>query len=338
MRCLKKERINWVDQLKGFSIILVVYGHNLPFLDIYIDSFRIPLFFFIAGFFHPISMDFDIIRKRTKQILIPYFIWSFLLFLFWFFVGRKYGDSASLGLDVKKNFIGIFYAQGDHTYMNWGIPMWFLPSIFLSFILFGLSRKLREIKHQILCVIVFVVLGFLIPKFFKTTIIWSLDVSMVSLFFYASAFYLKDFLFNNKMMKNELILLLVLLIIYLFFAINFSENVDMYRSKYGNEFLFLINASIGISFWVLFFRKFKKLKFLVFFGKNTIPILALHTRALTAIKLFLLLFLGLKVFNFNEIEKIILVVIQLIILFPVIIFINKYIPILNGKIKLKTRN
>ena len=59
----KSKRINWVDQLKGFSIILVVYGHNLPFIDIYIESFRIPLFFFIAGFFHPKSTTFSKIKK-----------------------------------------------------------------------------------------------------------------------------------------------------------------------------------------------------------------------------------------------------------------------------------
>ena len=109
----KKERINWIDQLKGFSIILVVYGHNLPFVDIYIDSFRIPLFFFSAGFFHPSLATLNIIKKRAKQILIPYFLWSFLLFIFWFFIGRKYGDSTSLDLSASKNFLGIFYALAN---------------------------------------------------------------------------------------------------------------------------------------------------------------------------------------------------------------------------------
>ena len=110
----------------------------------------------------------------------------------------------------------------------------------------------------------------------------------------------------------------------------------MYRSIYSNEFLFLTNSSIAICFWVLIFRKIKEFKILSFFGKNTIPVLALHIRMVTVIKLFLLLLLGMKVFDFNELDRILLVFVQLTLLYPIIIFINKFLPILNGKSK--TRN
>ena len=335
----KNKRINWVDQLKGFSIILVVYGHNLPAIDIYIDSFRIPLFFCIAGFFHPKgSFTFWVIQKRAKQILIPYFLWSFLLFMFWFFIGRKYGDSVSLNLSVSKNFFGIFFAQGGHDYMNWGITMWFLPAIFVSFLLFGFVRKFKKIIHQILILLFLVTLGFLIPEIFNVKFLWSFDVALVSLLFYALGFYTKDFLFFNEKIRNEFVILILLLFCYVLCAINFSENVDMFRSNYGNIFFFIINAMSGISFWVLFFRRLKKIKFLTFFGKNTIPVLALHIRTLTVIKLFLLVFFGTKVFNFNEFEKVVLVIVQLSLLYPTILLINKYAPILNGKIKIKARS
>ena len=340
MTNIAKQRINWVDQLKGFSIILVVYGHNLPIVDIYIDSFRIPLFFLIAGFFHPKEASFTLktIKKRSKQILIPYFLWSFLLFIFWFFIGRKYGDSVNLDLSVTKNFLGIFFAQGGHEYMNWGITMWFLPSIFLSFIFFGMVRKLKKISNQILLLFFLIATGFLIPKMFNVNLFWSLDVSLVSLLFYSLGFYSRDFLFNNKRIKYESIYLFLLFIIYTICAINFSENVDMFRSKYGNIFFFIINATTGICFWILFFRKLNNIKILTFFGKNTIPVLALHIRALTFIKLCLLIFWSSKSFNFNELEKILLVFIQLALLYPIILIINKYAPILNGKIKAKARN
>ncbi|MGB0880815.1 MAG: acyltransferase family protein [Polaribacter sp.] len=333
----RKKRISWIDQVKGFGIILVIYGHNLPYIESYIYSFHMPLFFFIGGLFHPNQINIGIIKKRAKQILIPYFLWSFLLFLFWFFIGRKYGDSSNLNLSVLKNFTGIFYAQGGHEYMNWGITMWFLPSIFFSFLFFGLIRKLKKKKHQVLCVLFLVSLGFLIPKVFKTHIIWSLDVSLVSLIFYSSSFFLKDFLLKKKI-RYEPVLIFVLFIVHLVCSLTLVEKVDMFRSVYGNELLFLLNASVAIFFWLLLFKNIKKIRFLTFFGKNTIPILALHIRTLTVIKLFLLLFLGSKTFNFNEIEKLILVVIQLIILYPIIIFINKYLQILNGKVKAKTRD
>lgn len=335
---IKKERINWIDVLKGFGIVLVVYGHNFPFLEEYIYNFHMPLFFFMSGLFHPKQLTFKIVKKRVQQILIPYFLWSCLLFLFWYFIGRKFGDSVIHNYSPLKNFIGIFYSQGGHDYMNWGVPMWFLPAIFLNLLIFGFVRKIKKIMYQVLCVLLLVFAGFLIPKVLEIHLVWSLDVSLVSLFFYTAAFYLKDFFLNNKK-NNEGVIIFVLFLAHLICSFTLFNKIDMYRSTYGNEFLFLINASIGISFWVLFFKKVKRLNFLSFFGKNTIPVLALHLRTLTVIKLFLLVFWSSKSFSFNEIEKVILVFLQLLIVYPVIIFINKKTPILNGKTKiLETRN
>ena len=84
---IMKKRIEWIDQVKGFAIFLVVYGHNFPFLEKYIYSFHMPLFFIIAGFFHPIKQNKVSIKKRINQLIVPYFLWSFLLFIFWLFLG-----------------------------------------------------------------------------------------------------------------------------------------------------------------------------------------------------------------------------------------------------------
>ena len=71
---LDHQRLDWVDQVKGFTIFLVVYGHNFPFVEKYIYSFHMPLFIMAAGFFHPKASYFDSIKKRFKSILVPYFI------------------------------------------------------------------------------------------------------------------------------------------------------------------------------------------------------------------------------------------------------------------------
>ena len=79
------------------------------------------------------------------MIIIPYFIWSSFLYLFWVFLGRHYGESALRQYDPIKNLIGIVYAQGDVHFMNWGIPMWFLPCIFLTFVFYSLIQKVKNI-------------------------------------------------------------------------------------------------------------------------------------------------------------------------------------------------
>ncbi len=334
MALAKRQRIDWVDVVKGFGIFLVVYGHNFPILETYIYGFHMPLFFFLSGLFHPIKITTLIVKKRAQQILIPYFSWSTLLFLFWFFIGRKYGESSEVEASVFKNFIGIFFAQGNTTYMNWGMPMWFLPSIFLTFLIFGFIQKIKQKLFQVLIIVFLVILGFLMPKVLNVHFVWSIDVTLVSLFFYTIAFYLKNIILNYKI-KYEVLALLALLVLHSILSLNLSTKVDMYRSIYGNEIFFLTNALLGVAFWILFFKKIGHIKILNFFGKNTLLVLVLHLRILTVIKLLLVLFWSSKSFEFNELEKLILVVIQLFILYPIIVFINKNIPFLNGKIQVK---
>ena len=215
--------------------------------------------------------------------------------------------------------------------MNWGIPMWFLPTIFLTFLLFGLILKIKNKFLHYSVLIMSIVLGFLIANFSEVYLFWSLDVALVSLFFYSFGFYAKDFIKSNK--KKDVFSLLILGVIHLAVSLLLMQKIDMYRSTYGNEILFLLNSIVGFLFWGYLFKNFLLIKSLVYFGKNTIPILAVQARALSFIKLFLFLILGLSIFEFTEFEKVILTLGQLIILFPILIFINKYIPILNGKNK-----
>ena len=259
-------------------------------------------------------------------------MWSFLLFIFWFFIGRKFGESSLLDLSPLKNFIGIFFSQGDTTYMNWGIPMWFLPSLFLTFLIFYWIQKIKNSILKIILCLTCITIGFILPKVFNVYFFWSFDVSLVGLTFYAFGFYTKKIILQ-KSQKKEYLLILFFLIVHSILSFLIVQKVDMYRSIYGNASLFIINAISGVLFWLLLIKNFNKFTFLSFFGKNTIPILALQIRAMTFIKLMILLFFGTKIFNFNEFEKVVSSLFQLALIYPIIILINKYAPQLNVKTK-----
>jgi len=325
------KRLDWIDQARGLSIFLVVYGHNFPANEPYIYSFHVPLFFFIAGIFHPQRVRLDTIKKRAKMILVPYFIWAALLFLFWVIVGRNYGKSNSEDLSVLDNFMGIFYAQGGQTYMDWGIPMWFLPCIFLLFLIFSLLQKIKKPLVRHLLVIITIVIGFVWPRIVGIHLPWSLDVALVALSFYAVGKGLKTWLISITKMKLAIAFVVFIAIHLVAFLLN-TGKVDMYRSLYGNELLFLVSALAGSIAYVLFFKLVPYFKFLSYLGNHTIVILATHIRMLTVIKLVLLLVFGMTVFQFSEIEKLLLSVIQVVMVIPIIWLVNKYIPILDGKI------
>lgn len=100
-----KQRILYLDSLKGFAIILMVIGHaiswsfddykNLFALDnpsdsfkratvIYdfIYSFHMPLFFMISGYLLSFKQGYiNIIKKRFFRLMVPYIFTGFLIYL-----------------------------------------------------------------------------------------------------------------------------------------------------------------------------------------------------------------------------------------------------------------
>jgi len=325
-------RQNWIDQARGLSIFMVIYGHNFPSIEPYIYSFHVPLFFFISGMFHPEEVTKKTIFRRSKMILIPYFIWSFGLFLFWAFFGKNYGASAESSFSVSKNFLGIFYAQGGSEYMDWGIPMWFLPCIFLVFLIFESIQRLDNNVVKYCLMLLSVIVGLFWAKTVQVSLPWSLDVACVALGFYALGNILKSALFNLK--RNNIIWILLLAIgIHLICFYGNPEKVDMYRSTYGQPILFFISGFTGALTYVLFFKLFPIAPFLGYLGKHTIVLLATHSRLLTVLKMIAFIVLGVTVFTFTEWQKFVLAILQVILAIPVIWFINKYIPILDGKVK-----
>jgi fucose 4-O-acetylase-like acetyltransferase len=95
-----KQRLDYIDQIKGIAIILVVIGHiiqfnfekghtNSVFMIIY--SFHMPLFFFISGYigFKTVKVDdfksFKVaLVKKMISLVIPLIIWSLLVDIFFF--------------------------------------------------------------------------------------------------------------------------------------------------------------------------------------------------------------------------------------------------------------
>ncbi len=79
-------RIQWIDVAKGIGILAVVLGHSslgdsFPYRIIF--SFHMPLFFFLSGLcFNKDRYTFaGLLKRRTRQLLVPLFLFSALLLL-----------------------------------------------------------------------------------------------------------------------------------------------------------------------------------------------------------------------------------------------------------------
>ncbi len=94
-----KERIHYLDIAKGISMIAIVAGHlgNGP-INQFVFTFHVPIFFLLSGYFMKPMDDIPFIKKKAKQLLLPYIITcGFIIFRCydrkhhydtWIFTGR----------------------------------------------------------------------------------------------------------------------------------------------------------------------------------------------------------------------------------------------------------
>lgn len=157
------KRIDWADALKGLLILLVILGHSIQsvciqrggdFLSNYlwnlIYSFHMPAFMAISGFlsYRPNKKGILIlsIYRRLRQLIIPFIMWSVLMFV------------------VNHNVGHIF----DYIlYPNYSF--WFLWALFFIVVIFNIVDYLSERIHlrQELAIIgtasILLVLRFVLP-------------------------------------------------------------------------------------------------------------------------------------------------------------------------------
>lgn len=213
------KHLEYIDGLKGFAIFLVVFAHVIAWsyrdLDSFqtdmkvswlfwiIYSFHMPLFFFISGYLAYLSFTrsspFQIIKRRTLQLLLPYiaatlfveFIlqqtmnYWFLIALYWMYcvtaISQKIRWAHPLVLYVLiYGTTIIFPSLNDLEYL-------FIPSFkthYISFLLgFYLCKYskvcdfLRErfFPYSLLCFIFLFMLPLCFPNFNDYLQMWGVE-------------------------------------------------------------------------------------------------------------------------------------------------------------------
>lgn len=268
--------------------------------------------------------------KYFKRLLVPYFLISILLFFFWLFIGRHYGYSADTAYDPVKNFIGIFYAQGGAEYMNWGIPMWFLPALFMVMFFDFLVSRL-PFKFRFIPAVILPITGVLLFKILKFHLPWSIDVALAVYGFYFFGAFLRkvDFIGYLSGLKKTLTIFVIFFVLH-FFCSRYNGRVLYYYGEYGNFPLMYLNGILGFVWAFALFKVLPTSSLLVWVGRNTLPLLTFHLSAMTVIKAIALWGFEFEL-QYNLWFSLLYGILQIIILVPVILLLNRYLPFLVGK-------
>lgn len=171
-----KQRIEWIDIAKGFSIILVVYGHcglsSIPYIGDWFAAFRMPFFFFVSGLlFNPDKYikSTDFVKRKWPTLLRPFIIFSIIVFGCFYFIDiTQFNDRVS-----------------QFGKLGWGgYALWFIPVLFTTEFLYLLvCKSILSNKGRLCAITILALIGFITYKFAFPNI-WNLNFALTATLFF----------------------------------------------------------------------------------------------------------------------------------------------------------
>lgn len=277
---MPKERISYIDFMKGLCIILIVIGHIpnfsfdaiLPNLNFALKSFRIPLYFFLSGLFFKTYNGFgDFLRKKVNNLVITLLFFHFLSSLLCFpliEIVHHYRPDIDVGIPssyaIPSFFRRQWYAAG---------ALWFLVALFMVNILYYLFYKYLNKIVRIIAIVLCSVTGWVLMKY-KIELPFELDIALVAMpyFMLGSVVKSKGFLQSSKYDKYGFLAIIPCsIVVYLCSSdINFLyQVVPDYFSLYLVPFLAVLSL-----FW--FCKNLGYVPFVSYIGRYSIIVLGTH--------------------------------------------------------------
>lgn len=180
--------------MKGLCILLIVAFHidNAIFpdrLNLMLQSFRIPLYYFLSGiFFKQYDGVFDFARRKVNNIIVPFI----------FFMLTTCCLYGVLITQCKAEWLGEWdwWSLLDpflRRYYHYNTPLWFLISLFEVNIIYYLLQKLtkkRLIQYPIVIVLAYIAWRYKkLPIFFNPSYI---DTALMAMPYFILGHEIKD--------------------------------------------------------------------------------------------------------------------------------------------------
>lgn len=181
-------RIDYVDYVKGFAMLLVIMGH-VGFGDgfsKFIHGFHVPIFFFVSGYLHKNNVKpfATVLKKKFSTLIVPY--------LFFGLIGVVIYAIMNIST-LEKSFLGgvlypLFYANGQDSLAQ-GVQ-WFLTAFFFTNLYVFFIEKIQNMYIKGITVFIFLFMGTLWKIFALPMLPLSMEASFVGVFiFYCGKFY-----------------------------------------------------------------------------------------------------------------------------------------------------
>lgn len=331
-----KNRIYYLDILRGILILLVLVHHSTVPIGKYILRFHMPALFILSGY-----TEFILGRKKPFpayvkakfcRLVIPYFLFeslSLIIFVLREFVkGRLDFSFVDAAIDIITCL--------TNSYQGLYGRLWFLPAMFLcavfSYVIRYFICKEKTPWIGVCCLGMFA-LAYIVSKYIPFRLPFTLDTSLLGTAFfllgYLSGKIIKQF-FERKHLWLDLLLLLFSCL--LFFLCNkyARPNCFMYSNTYNHFPIMMISASSGTAvvgiLTKLILPVLQKMtilnKVILWYSVNSLTVFPMHLM----VKIFanpLLIYAGLKHWAS-------LLLLMFVCTIPAVNFVNAYLPFMLG--------
>ena len=197
---MEKARIETFDILKGIGILFVIVGHTfMKEIGPFIQSFHMPLFFIVAGYFYKKMPLKNLLIKNFYRLVVPYL---FIVFCTIFIACIKHFKS-----------IGEIYLPMGTIY-ECGTPAWFLLALFGSKVLFNIIYDISD-KHYMSISFVLSSIPCFMTHFVDIDPILAIGSSICSVFFFSIGFFINESNFLSKVNSSIPFLFLTSVVLWL---------------------------------------------------------------------------------------------------------------------------
>lgn len=278
-----KERIPWIDVARGIGIILVVYGHSLSSHSFryLIYAFHMPLFFFLSGLVFTYRKEQSLVaflKKNAKAILLPYVIFALISLGLWII------DKEPSQTEILKQFLSIFYGNGNNYLLAFNNILWFLPCLFLTRLGMYLINRV-SLRWQVIATVLllFSLIGYLYSLFWaEYKLFFGLETALTAIVFFGAGYLWKTSasIVQKHVEHYAFPAFFLFLLICLIFAVlnyqHYGSQVDLRVDRLNNYIYFYLSAFAGTFATLTLSQIIKKSRVLEYLGKNTLVLFAWH--------------------------------------------------------------
>ena len=328
------DRKAWLDYMKTIAMFLVVVYHTPPRYDtaheVALFNMGAPVFFFAAGYLFNIAKQKDFwsfLRRRASRILIPYTTFFIVFYALWLVVGRRMAGPEEMAIDTLTPLWQFFQGTPDVVLG----PFWFLAALFTMQVIYYPIRKCLN-GYWPLVVALLLSLSLLIMPDVLWLRYWNLDKALLYMPIYAVGNCCRPLV--DKFDFNTLgrsVLWLSLAVVGLGFLIIAPLTIDRgvaYVLAPGAVIL-VVPLYTAISKWL------EDHHLAAGIARNiaitSITYLALQNYLIGIIKMLVAKFASPEVFDDNILLKVLIAVAVMAILYPLALFVERYLPFLLGK-------